>query len=52
MDLPAFVGKRFAADEPDVLWEGVRVLAPAMTVLDAEMDALRTRPMLRSRSGS
>ncbi len=30
MDLSAFVGKLLAADEPDVLREGVRVLAQAI----------------------
>jgi transposase-like protein len=37
MDLSAFVGKVLAADEPDVLREGVRVLAQAL--MEAEVTA-------------
>jgi transposase-like protein len=37
MDLSAFVGKLLAADEPDVLREGVRVLAQA--IMEAEVTA-------------
>src|SRR5579871_2522904 len=37
MDLSAFVGKLLAADEPDVLREGVRVLAQA--VMETEVTA-------------
>jgi hypothetical protein len=49
MDLSAFVGKLLAADEPDVLRAGVRVLAQAVmeTEVTVSMDSEKRGKLIR-----